>query len=121
MDILDILLDILLKPPEPLMGLFFSLSVVIFDSLFSFWCPLLLPSLVFLICLCLSSYQKFCLIFSASQFLQHAHTGFWLLLLFLQNLIVAEIFMCFQSTFLKEFSTTLWTRKSHVIIFHMFW
>ena len=29
MDILDILLDILLKPPQPLMGLFFNLSVKI--------------------------------------------------------------------------------------------
>ena len=40
MDILDILLDILLKPPQPLMGLFFLSAVVkvqvtsVFEKLF---------------------------------------------------------------------------------------
>ena len=34
MDILDILLDILLKPPQPLMGLFFIVMLIIVYHIF---------------------------------------------------------------------------------------
>ena len=33
MDILDILLDILLKPPQPFIGLFFFLMIILLDNL----------------------------------------------------------------------------------------
>ena len=95
MDILDIFLDILLKPPQPLMGLFYpKFEILVFKQDYFFSLNVL-------------SYLHFCCLLKQGGAIKKMEPFTW------------RSFLCYFSAFLSAFKSNLWkeNRRSHVKIY----